>query len=68
MKISEIQSAPRVELNASVTFIVSGQAKKSLELIAQVKGRTISEVVREIIDGFLAMNADELKNLDEKTA
>jgi predicted DNA-binding protein len=65
MKISEIQSAPRVELNASVTFIVSGQAKKSLELIAQVKGRTISEVVREIIDGFLANNSDELKTLDQ---
>jgi predicted DNA-binding protein len=65
MKISEIQSAPRVELNASVTFIVSGQAKKSLELIAQVKGRTISEVVREIIDGFLSSNEDELKTLDQ---
>jgi hypothetical protein len=63
MKISEIQSSPRAELNAKVTVIVSDEAKRSLSLIADVKGRTLSEVVREIIDGFLANNTDELRKL-----
>lgn len=63
MKISEIPNASPTALNASVTVIVSDQAKKSLSLIAEVKGRTLSEVCREIIDGFLANNLDELEKL-----
>ena len=65
MKISEITAGPRVELNASVTVIVSSQAKRNLSLIAKIKGRTLSEVAREIIDGFLANNSEELKKLDD---
>jgi predicted DNA-binding protein len=68
MKISEIQSSPKAELNAKATVIVSGEAKKHLELIAKVKGRTVSEVVREIIDNFLANNSDELAKLNDKSA
>lgn len=63
MKISEIQSVPREELNAKITAIVSSEAKRSLDLIAEAKGRTLSEVVREIVNGFLANNTDELQKL-----
>jgi len=63
MKISEIHSIPRAELNASVAVIISPQAKRSLEMIAEDKGRTLSAVVREIIDDFLANNLDELQKL-----
>jgi len=63
MKISEIHSIPRAELNASVAVIISPQAKRSLEMIAEAKGRTLSAVVREIIDDFLANNLDELQKL-----
>lgn len=63
MKISEIHSAPKEELNAKITAIISSEAKSSLDLIAESKGRTLSEVVREIVNGFLANNADELQKL-----
>jgi phenylpyruvate tautomerase PptA (4-oxalocrotonate tautomerase family) len=63
MKISEIQEAPKAALTASVTFITSEQAKRDLNVIAVAKGRTISEVVREITDNFLANNSDELQKL-----
>ncbi len=63
MKLSEIQSLPKEDLNQKITAIVSSEAKNSLEKIAKVKGRTVSLVVREIVNGFLASNADELRNL-----
>ena len=63
MKISEIQSVSKEELNAKITAIVSSEAKRSLDLIAETKGRTLSEVVREIVNGFLANNSDELQKL-----
>ena len=63
MKISEIQSVPKEELNAKITAIVSSETKRSLDLIAEVKGRTLSDLVREIVNGFLANNTDELKRL-----
>lgn len=63
MKISEIQSAPKVPLTSSITFIISDESKRSLAVIANVKGRTLSEIVREVVEGFLANNADELQKL-----
>jgi predicted DNA-binding protein len=63
MKISDIQSASKPGLNSSLTFILSDKSKNALALIADNKGRTLSEVVREIVEGFLAHNSDELKRL-----
>lgn len=63
MKISEIHAAPKEELNAKITAIVSSEAKESLDLIADKKGKTLSEVVREIVNNFIAQNSDEIKKL-----
>lgn len=63
MKISEIQPPQKAGLNGKATVILSSEAKKSLDLIASVKRKTVSALVREIIDDFLANNVDELQKL-----
>lgn len=63
MKISDIKASTKAELDDKATFVLSSEAKKSLDLIACTKGKTISGLVREIVDDFLKKNSDELKDL-----
>lgn len=63
MKISEIQAIPKEQLNAKITALISEDAKDSLDLVADRKGKTISELIREIVNDFLANNSDEIKKL-----
>lgn len=63
MKISEIKAMPKEELNAKITAIISSEAKRSLDLIAEAKGRTLSQLAREIVNDFLASNRDEIQEL-----
>lgn len=63
MKISEIKPGPQHKLSSGLTFIISDEAKEALKLIADTKGKKLSQLVREVIDDFLANNSDEIKKL-----
>lgn len=64
MKLSEIPPATQTTLKDSATFILSSGAKRSLDLVARTKGKTISELVRDIVDDFLNKNSEEIQKLE----
>jgi hypothetical protein len=63
VKISEIKNGDTSILGGKLTFVLSLDAQRTIERIAGHKSLTPSELLREIVDGFILENKEEIKAL-----
>jgi len=63
MRLSDISEKPDADLTAFVSFALSQETKQSLTGLARAKRRSLSDVVREIVETFVSTNKEELNKL-----
>jgi predicted DNA-binding protein len=63
VRLSQIKEGEGLRFGEKVTFRLPAESKRILDRIADSKHKTVSDVVREVMDEFLLLNQEEIKSL-----